>query len=781
MSSLWLPLNGDLHNQGISGIIVTGTNVSINTAGKIGSCYSFNGSSSYIELNSALCSNETTEFSYACWVKFNSTASCCLFSNRTAVDSNGVTLFVNNNGNILFDIGKERHTKAYTFSTGTWYHLAFTYKKGATKKIYVNGAEIYSAGTSGTMTSAAATKSFIGASQNTSTTVNDNYLNGYLNDVRIWNDHALSAAEVHEIAQGLVLHYKLDDTYAETTTNLYSGTFSNTCYNGATGKYGYGTTTDIYKTTENFQGKESVKVYMGTAGLSAYPYIYFDAFNTAGTAVHTLSFDYYPTSQTSIIPYSYNGSYNISYITSNGAHDSKTNISSITIPVVINQWNHIAITMQKYDTTNTSRGNGYIRIGSASHTSTTSDYWLFANIQVEAKDHETGYTAPGTTRSNVQIQDSSGYGNNGIINSNPIISLETARYNYSISFDGVDDCIKIPFNDIIKDKNYTVSVWTYKTSIGTKNYQTILGGPSGFELEARSSSSTSPLYRIHNWGGGTTAYEFNKWNLFTFVHTDSNSKLYVNGELKITGTSANIPTGNYYIGAWNSVTGQNYEGLMSDFRIYCTALSAADILELYHTGAKIDNKQNLHTFEVKEQSENMFRSELIMPWAKPNRTRIGEIVEHNGYMALNIAPEPFYNNISNNTGGALDGMFQAGSYVFDIWVDVDSVISGGTNRDGGMVIRYSDNTSENAFVFTGGNLGYQHKIYITPANKTIQRLEFYYYTSTDVFYRIDSCIYSINEAKIFKSGIVQSAGFLEDTKSRIIKNGLIETNEIIEL
>lgn len=203
------------------------------------------------------------------------------------------------------------------------------------------------------------------------------------------------------------------------------------------------------------------------------------------------------------------------------------------------------------------------------------------------------------------IQDSSGYGNNGIINSNPTISLETRRYNYSISFDGVDDCIKIPFNDIIKDKNYTVSVWTYKTSIGTKNYQTILGGPSGFELEARSSSSTSPLYRIHNWGGGTTAYEFNKWNLFTFVHTDSNSKLYVNGELKITGTSANIPTGNYYIGAWNSVTGQNYEGLMSDFRIYCTALDADAIRQLYELGAKVDNKQNLHAFELVENNSKI--------------------------------------------------------------------------------------------------------------------------------------------------------------------------------
>ena len=77
---------------------------------------------------------------------------------------------------------------------------------------------------------------------------------GYMNDWRLY-DHCLSAAEVKEISQGLVLHYKLDDTYAETTTNLYSGTFSNTCYNGATSKYGYGTNTDIYKTTGNFPQK----------------------------------------------------------------------------------------------------------------------------------------------------------------------------------------------------------------------------------------------------------------------------------------------------------------------------------------------------------------------------------------------------------------------------------------------------------------------------------------------------------------------------------------------
>lgn len=209
--SVWLPLTGNLYNQGTSKISATGTNITISTPGKIGSCYSFNGTSSYITLDSAVCSNATTEFSFTCWVKFNSIISGCLFSNRTTVNPYGVSLFVNNNGNILFDIGNERRTKQYTFLTDTWYHLAFTYKKGAAKKIYINGFEIDSVNSNETMTGAGASMAFIGASQDTSTTVNDNYLNGYLNDVKIWNDYCLSPLEVKEIAQGLVLHYKLDD------------------------------------------------------------------------------------------------------------------------------------------------------------------------------------------------------------------------------------------------------------------------------------------------------------------------------------------------------------------------------------------------------------------------------------------------------------------------------------------------------------------------------------------------------------------------------------------
>jgi hypothetical protein len=58
---------------------------------------------------------------------------------------------------------------------------------------------------------------------------------------------------------------------------------------------------------------------------------------------------------------------------------------------------------------------------------------------------------------------------------------------------------------------------------------------------------------------------------------------------------------------------------------------------------------------------------------------------------------------------------------------------------------------------------------------------FFYYISTDVFYRIDSCIYPLSNLKIKKQGIIQSSGLVENTSTKFIKNDLIETNSLIEL
>lgn len=47
-------------------------------------------------------------------------------------------------------------------------------------------------------------------------------------------------------------------------------------------------------------------------------------------------------------------------------------------------------------------------------------------------------------------------------------------------------------------------------------------------------------------------------------------------------------------------------GKISDVRIYVTVLSAADILDLYHTSANIDNLGRVHGFEISEIAENKF-------------------------------------------------------------------------------------------------------------------------------------------------------------------------------
>ena len=63
---------------------------------------------------------------------------------------------------------------------------------------------------------------------------------------------------------------------------------------------------------------------------------------------------------------------------------------------------------------------------------------------------------------------------------------------------------------------------------------------------------------------------------------------------------------NLYINGWD--TGTSYKSTnmsVSDFRLYATALTANDVLMLYHTSAKVDNKQKLHTFELVENQNKI--------------------------------------------------------------------------------------------------------------------------------------------------------------------------------
>ena len=201
------------------------------------------------------------------------------------------------------------------------------------------------------------------------------------------------------------------------------------------------------------------------------------------------------------------------------------------------------------------------------------------------------------------VYDVSGFGYNGtIVNGGISYSGDTPRYNVSTEFDGVNSAIAIPWSTFYKQGDiFTLNVWWKKSELGSKNYETLFGG-SGIEMDTRAGgASTLSLYMTSTRGGNLySPLNFNEWYMNTLVNDGTNELYYINGELVKTIEKKNMPTGNCYLGAWNGPTSQNYKGLMSDFRIYKTALSADEIADLYHTSASLTSNGTLLTSEVNE-------------------------------------------------------------------------------------------------------------------------------------------------------------------------------------
>lgn len=217
---VWLPLSGELVNQGLDGQVLTNSNVTLNaTNGKIGTyCASFNGSSSRLSATYTT-PVPLTQGSLACWAKFNSFpasnayGTIIRYGNTTGYQNCRLGLYLEytNRINVIINgstVGGNIYT--HSLSTGVWYHLCATFN-GTIVKLYLNGIQVLSKTASQGSATADVSQLDIGGT-------NASFLNGYLNDVRIYN-HCLSVKEVRELSKALVLHYKLDDPYVEGTTN----------------------------------------------------------------------------------------------------------------------------------------------------------------------------------------------------------------------------------------------------------------------------------------------------------------------------------------------------------------------------------------------------------------------------------------------------------------------------------------------------------------------------------------------------------------------------------
>lgn len=576
---VWLPLNGTIINQGVSGLSTSGSPTSWGN-GLMGKCAVFAG-------NQAVATETTHSLDYidniswACWVNtaFNNsgdTQQYILSVGRVDYNSFGYGLQCLDSANCRVWFG----TSTYDIPIvgGKWTHIVFT-KHGNDIKIYLNGVQQVTTTFNGTKPTFSESVG-LGVGYFHYSGGNIYRYNGSICDVRIY-DNTLSPKEVHEIAQGLCCHYPLNDPYATGSINKYSG--------------------------DNFEGKPSGSSYTVTKLANERGYNY--KLSYTGTGNNTWPDFHFPTfSFTAGKTYDYSckvrchsKNFNISFRAAHISNDWVTSMKTIT--VADNQWHEYHIQI-KLDAKYTRSGTEYDTkplVEFYSESLATKD--MVYTCDFDLKDvcvSECSTAASGSNGSwaDNTVYDTSGMGNHGSVTSayRPVLAGDSPMY---------DRCYEFPYKSYITGKmpfdgqaasNFTISVWlnqieggAYSTWLNSNGY-----GGSGLWLAVNTEGCAQWGYRSvsPNYVKGGSNIAVNTWHLFTYVYKEGVATWYLDGKKNCSATYADktiMPAGTFTLG--DSYTGSdwntNFHGKLSDFRIYATALSDADIAKLYNTPVSI--------------------------------------------------------------------------------------------------------------------------------------------------------------------------------------------------
>ncbi len=571
---IWLPLNGNLKNQGLNTYTISNTGVT-DSLGKIGSCYSYSQKYTLIEGDSI---SGLLKFTISCWVYLTNASTYNIF---TSEDANGYWQFLLGNNYIrvrdsVSGVTGSRIDKTITaIPSSVWVHITVVYDEGVVK-VYQNGVlkDTLSFHSGAAMN--AHNKMYLGADGLNG--VSSYPGNCKINDFRVY-DHCLSDKEVSEISKGLVLHYRFNDKYNEGTSNLVpnSSTFS-----------GWSPYTNGYTSISDSEiGDKKVVITNKGTWCGIYKSL---TLPSAGT--YTISVWCKPISRSST-------SVNQTLYTGGGGIGDTNVYVSWDKP---GEWQRISMT-KTY--TNTSLTLYLIAYGGTRGTDTVSCEYTMP--QIEAKDHVTPYTSG--TRTPV-CTDSSGYEYDGTIGGSLIVGNDTAKYDHSTKFGNGVYVSPSVFPSFLTNEA-TVSMWVKldqlppsspgRTMLYTAWYgfscEITSAGKTYFRTQLTSGSQDSP--------SGTISV--GKWVHWVGVKSSTGVSLYLDGVL--VGKSSNTANFNWSSNVNNRIASYNNSyflyGNLSDVRLYSTALSDKDIKELYSVGASIDNKDNTHSYQLNEEYLNL--------------------------------------------------------------------------------------------------------------------------------------------------------------------------------
>ena len=579
---LWLPLNGDIKNYGLKNINVLDHGTSEYNQGKIGKCRSFVGSG-YLELTNSFGIESGKDFSCCYWIKEISNNTLSGF--RVVYQCGNLIIghyddeFNIYNGSDLDFV--------YKCDTTDWVHCCLTYQSSDNiMTIYINGIKC----------STRQLKSLNGLSSATALIGkrnNETYLlEGYLNDFRLY-DECLSPKQVKYISQAMICHYPMgnvDGKIGGRNLLRHSSLIGEKVITDVLGSCNSVTSvlyenTGLHLVTPN-EGNNNNGFMLKfndftSLGLKRGDVITFSADIKGTSDIHKPFIKIWLPHKNMNVWWDSEQSGGYGFIPS---AEFKRVSETFTIP--------ISEDIQLC---------GGICLGI--HGNMQSDLYI-RNLKLERGNIATPAPEDNPPFYDNIIPDISGYQNNGEVMDSacPTWSNDSPRYLGSYEFNGKNQYISglSPISN--NTKEFTIAFWVKLKNVpDTMTFYTARAGiGSGVALFFinKNIRFDDNVQSIFNY---TYDLSSNKWTHLCITRSNTSKKLYVNGRLidsiSKVGDMQNI--GEYFtIGGsssyGNGIADLNWlNGNLSDFRIYATALSESDVLNLYQSSASLDSQGNL--------------------------------------------------------------------------------------------------------------------------------------------------------------------------------------------
>lgn len=587
---VWLPLTGDLSNQGLNDLEPIQTTAPTYVDGKLGKAMSTG--ALYLPAKDVAKFYNNNAMSFAFWIYPVGTSGSGPIIGRQAMaagDNRMFTIFQYPGPNDLHLSWQSNESDTTfiasilygAFPADTWTHCAIAYD-GAKAAIYINGE--YQTAWSGV-----------------STRTNFEYdvpipskSIRYLNDFRIY-DHCLSPKEVKILSQGLVVHYQLNDRPCD---NLYTGTRNFTGTWVSSGNW----TTDTSQTFNGFTVKQRTGTWGGLAQ------------NVTATKGDIFTISFYAKVETG------------------GTVESvhRSNLGNVTTGLSILDGNFVSgdrwigtdasITSWKYCwATIKIVGDDITYLQWRIENSQANKTMWIARFKLERGNKATAWMPnPADAEYTIMgynepiVYDSSGYNYHGT-SSGVSVSSDTSRYGVSTVFDANTDTITPTacFSVGQTMTELSVSCWFRTNTLNSTSPNMWSFGENSF-ARIRLASSTSIGYYVRvgssqvygTYSAGKTLTD-NTWHHVVYVFKNGVVRIYLDN-VQI-GTTDHSSTATYMTcssTAWHlagyGANSENFIGSLSDVRIYATTLSADDVKELYQVGASIDKSGNMYAYEFNE-------------------------------------------------------------------------------------------------------------------------------------------------------------------------------------